>query len=58
MPPFNRKHQTEADEIGLEFYAIEGYHISVAPKILENKVRAGWKKNRNFEYSSSQSNPY
>tara|TARA_S200000501_G_scaffold35483_1_gene29422 strand:+ start:11751 stop:11852 length:102 start_codon:yes stop_codon:yes gene_type:complete len=33
MLHFNRKHEREADKIGLEFSAIDGYNISETPKL-------------------------
>jgi len=44
MLPFSRKHETEADKIGLELAAIAGYDVSEAPKLWERmQVQSGQK---------------
>ncbi len=41
MLPFSRKHESEADELGLIFMAAAGYHPSHAAKFWERMARAG-----------------
>lgn len=41
MLPFSRKHESEADELGLYFMALAGYDPSEAPKFWERMSSAG-----------------
>ena len=44
MLPFSRKHETEADKIGLELAAIAGYDVSEAPKLCKRMQELGGPK--------------
>lgn len=44
MLPFSRKHETEADKIGLELAAIAGYDVSEAPKLWKRMQELGGPK--------------
>ena len=44
MLPFSRKHETEADKIGLELAAIAVYDVSEAPKLWKRMQELGGPK--------------
>jgi predicted Zn-dependent protease len=44
MLPFSRKHETEADKIGLELAAIAGFDVTEAPKLWERMQAQGGSK--------------
>lgn len=44
MLPFSRKHETEADKVGLELAAIDGYDVTEAPKLWKRMQAQGGQK--------------